>query len=180
MKSMLLLATLGVFTITARAEEKASAASTPPPVTEKMAKLSSFQGLKLGSEVSEIPGLDLTEDRGKLKVYTKKNDAEKLGPAMLSEMVYYAYDGKLLGVAVHAENGIDSSLILRILESAYGPAFQPDQQSPTYYWDGETATVRFTLNEDSGESETVVSSKELSEAADTYEKSLVEEAAKAL
>jgi hypothetical protein len=180
MKSILLFATLGVFTTAAIAEDKAPAAPTPPPLTEKMANLSTFLGLKLGAPITEISGLDLTEDRGKMKVYTKKDDATKLGPAMLSEMVYYAYDGKLLGVAVHTDNGIDSSLLLRVLEAAYGSGDQPDQQSPTFYWDGKTATVRFTLNEDTGESETMVSSKELSDAADANDKKLVEEAAKAL
>ncbi len=153
---------------------------SPPPVTEKMKELDTFHGMKLGAPLSDFTGLDLNQDRGKLKIYTKEGDDEKLGPALLSEIVYYFFDDKLLGVAMHGGDGQDSSLLLRILQAAYGHGTQPDPQSPTYYWEGETASIRFSLNEATGESEAFVSSNELAEAADSYEQSLVEESAKSL
>lgn len=162
------------------AQDSKDEPAPPPPVTERLVEAEGFRGMKFGTAFGEFSGMDLAADRGKLKLYTKKDDDEKLGPVALSEIVYYFFDGKLLGVALHTSDGQDSSALLRILQAAYGPGVQPDQEEETFLWTGKNVSARFTINESTGEAESLITGNALAEACDSYENDLIKQAAESL
>ncbi len=180
---LVILTGLAIPSLAFAQEPKSDAAEPPPPpppVSERLVEAGGFRGMKFGAAFEEFSGLELASDRGKLKLYTKKDDDAKLGPAVLSEIVYYFFDGKLLGVGLHTADGQDSSTLLRILQAAYGPGIEPESEEGTFLWTGKNVSARFTVNETTGEGESLISSNALAEACHQYETDLVNEAAESL
>jgi hypothetical protein len=165
-----------------QAQQQPADSAPPPPMgnAEDLDNANGFRGVKFGSSMDSISGLELEQDRGSLKLYTKKDEKMLLGPALLDEIVYYFFEGKLYGVALHSADGQDSSNLLRILQLAYGYGAQPDQNAPIFFWSGKTASARFGMNPVSGAAEAFIFNNDLQAAYEKYEATSAAEAAKQL
>lgn len=143
-----------------------------------LAKANGFRGMEFGSPVDGFTSLKIHEDRGPLKIYVDETDKELLGPVLLDEITYYFFDGKFMAVALHTDDGNDTSNAIRILEGAYGPA-TPLEGENTYLWKGDKVSVRLSVSPD-GEGEIYINNNELYKAYHDAEEKAVQDAIKEL
>ncbi len=93
----------------------------PPGSPAYLDSLDGFRGVKFGTEFGKFTGLVLDQDRGKLKLYTKKSEDLTLGLAKLSAIVYHFFDGKLQAVTIHTTSMPDGRTLTAIANSASAP-----------------------------------------------------------
>lgn len=153
----------------------------PPPgmgSVERLDATHGFRGLKFGEDMPK--GLTLYQDRGALKLYTRKGDKLALGPAQLEQIVYYSLNDKFYGVSLYTEDGRDSNLLLRIAELAFGRGATEGQPGTQYFWQGREANARYTRNPATGQAELFIGTNKMTEAYHEYEAKAIYEAAKEL
>jgi hypothetical protein len=175
---VVVVVSIGFLALTPRAslaEDKPAPDKPAPP--SHLAATRGFMGSNFGIPFSSFEGLELDEDRGPLKLYTKEGDLDMLGPVQVAEVVYYFFNDKFYGVAIHVEDGQDSANLLRILQLAYGYGSQGDPEVPTYYWAGNPVSVRFEINPNNGDGDAFIYDNKVDNDYLEYEKKACEEAA---
>jgi len=117
-------------------------------------KLPGFSGLSFGDAFPTSGGggkFELDQDRGKLKIYKGSSDKLLFGPALLDTILYYVWDGKFYGVALHTDDGQDSLALKSILVNAFGSGLASSDGAPSTIWIGKKNGVLFDLNTATGE-----------------------------
>ena len=164
---------------TVLAEDK-PAPDKPAPPPSHLAATRGFMGQSFGAPFSEFTGMDLDQDRGPLKTYTKEGDLDHLGPVLVAEVVYYFFNDKFYGVSIHTEDGQDSANLLRIMQLAYGYGSQGDPDVPSYYWPGKPVSARFEINQSNGDGEAFIYDNKIDADYLDYEEKACTEAASKL
>ncbi len=137
--------------------------------------LDGFRGVKFGTEFGKFTGLVLDQDRGKLKLYTKKSEDLTLGLAKLSTIVYHFFDGKLQAVTIHTTSMPDGRTLVAIANSGFGAGTKLDPYNTI--WQGETAWAQLSQNEQTGEVTLTLGDAEISRDLGNYEQQQAQEAA---
>ncbi len=115
-------------------------------------KLPGFSGMTFG-DAFPVSGdkFEIEQDRGKLKIYQASKDKLLFGPALLDTILYYVWDGKFYGVALHTDDGQDSLALKSILVNAFGMGQASSDGAPSTIWIGKKNGVLFDLNTATGE-----------------------------
>lgn len=153
------------------------AKETPPVHVDQLDAFKGYGGLALGSEFSAAKGLELEQDRGALKIYKKKDANLTLGPVLLDEVLYYFYDGKLCGVALHTDDGQDTLNLRTVLTLAFGRGFPSASGGPSTVWMGKTNGAVFELNTSTGDGNAYLFDIKLHDAFLKYESEAAQKAA---
>lgn len=132
---------------------------TAPPTPQELAAylaqldgVPGFGGLTFGSDFAKVKdSLVLEQDRGSLKIYKKKDASLTLGPVLLETVLYYFFEGKLYGVALHTHDGQDSLNLKSILHTAFGPGEDSADEGPATIWIGKKIGALFDLNTSTGD-----------------------------
>ncbi len=115
-------------------------------------KLPGFSGMAFGDAFpTSGDKFEIEQDRGNLKIYKGKDAKLLFGPALLDTLLYYVWDGKLYGVALHTDDGQDSLALKSILVNAFGTGQASSDGAPSTIWIGKKNGVLFDLNTASGE-----------------------------
>jgi hypothetical protein len=162
-------------------------ASTPafgkPPASEapaasQLEALDGFREVKFGAALADIPGLNIEQDHGDVKLYRKDDDLA-FGPAKLDAIVYHFFRGKLYAVSLHTATRDDSLFLLRTAQKAFGADSSADETLDEA-WEGKTASVFFTMNPKTDEGQLLLMNNETAAQVEKYQDALITEAAKAL
>ena len=176
------LAAAGCVTSIALAQDDPSKPTKDNPPTNFAAVdgLKGFGGLAFGSDFSAAKDLEIEQDRGALKIYKKKGEKLLFGPALLETVLYYYYEGKLYGVALHTEDGQDSIALKTILHYAFGQGQESADEGPSTIWIAKKNGVLFDLNTSSGEASAFLFDIKAHDAYLKYESEAAEKAASQL
>ena len=153
------------------------AKETPPVNLERLDAFKGFGGLALGSEFSAAKGLEIEQDRGPLKIYKKKDASLTLGPVLLDTVLYYFYEGKLCGVALHTDDGQDTLNLRTVLTLAFGRGFPSTNGGPSTIWMGKKNGAVFELNTSTGDGNAYLFDLKLHDAFLKYETEAAQKAA---
>lgn len=144
-------------------------------------KVTGYAGIKFGSPYEQQKdSLTLEQDRGSLKIYRPKNPTLLLGPAILETVLYYYFDGKFYGVAMHTNDGQDSMMLESILKKAFGKGGQGNPSQPSFVWLGKKNGALFDVNTSTGDSSAFIFDRELHDAYLSYEAKSIDAASKQL
>jgi hypothetical protein len=131
-------------------EDETKFAAADQAKLANLEKFSGLSGLKFGEAFSD-KGFEVEQDRGALKIYKKEGAKLLMGPALLDEILYYVFDGKLYGVAFHTDDGQDSLALKGILINAFGMGQNSSDGGPSTVWLSKTNGAIFDLNTSTGE-----------------------------
>ncbi|MBV9999266.1 MAG: hypothetical protein JO015_09145 [Verrucomicrobia bacterium] len=88
-----------------------------------------------------------------MKLYARKDDNLTLGPAKLEAIVYYFFQDKLYAVSLHTADRENTLLLLRIAQTAFGPADrrpgtegESGEDQLDQSWQGKVSEAIFTAN----------------------------------
>jgi hypothetical protein len=152
----------------------------PPTNVAALDGLKGYGGLTFGSDASASKDLEIEQDRGPLKIYKKKGEKLQLGPVLLDTVLYYFYDGKLYGVALHTDDGQDSLNLKNVLTFAFGAGQDSADGGPSTVWMGKTNGALFELNTSSGEASAFLFDIKAHDAFLKYESEAAQKAASQL
>lgn len=95
-----------------------------------------FRGIKWGQNIDTIKDKQDYEQRGKVQVFSRKNDRMRIGPVTLSVIWYSSVDKKLTIVAMVAE-GKDASNLFDEAVTLYGPPSRGknDKNGSVHLWE---------------------------------------------
>jgi hypothetical protein len=79
-----------------------------------------FRGVKFGSPMSAIPGLQSVRESNGMKIYQKPDDNLQLGEYQLEKIYYHFYNDKFIGVSLFSKDPDERSELLDIFEMAFG------------------------------------------------------------
>ncbi len=183
--SLSVLAT-GFFTSLTFAQDAKSDPNQPPgkedsPVNiAQLDAVKGYGGLAFGSDFSAAKGLEIEQDRGPLKIYKKKDPQLTLGPVLLETVLYYYFNGKLYGVALHTDDGQDSLNLKTVLGFAFGAGQDSDDNGPSTIWLGKKNGALFEVNTSTGDASAFLFDVKLHDEYLTYESEAAQKAAKQL
>lgn len=146
-----------------------------PGTVAYLDSLNGFRGVAFGTEFGKFTGLAVDQDRGKLKLYTKKGEDLALGLAKLSTVVYHFFDSKFYGVSLHSTDIADTRTLLAIVNTGFGPGVKLDPHNTI--WQGEKAWAQFSQNPGSGEGTLFIGNCEIAQQLGQYEQQAAAEAA---
>jgi hypothetical protein len=146
-----------------------------PGTTEYLDSLNGFRGVPFGTEVGKFTGLTVDQDRGKLKLYTKKDEKLSVGLAKLGTIVYHFFDGKFYGVSLHATDIADSRTLIAIASTGFGQGSKLDPDNTI--WQGEKCWAQYSQNPGTGEGTLFIGNCEISQQLGQFEQQAAEEAA---
>lgn len=152
----------------------------PPTNVAALDGLKGYGGLTFGSDFGSAKDLEIEQDRGALKIYKKKGEKLLLGPVLLDTVLYYFYDGKLYGVALHTDDGQDSLNLKSVLTFAFGVGQESADGGPSTIWMGKTNGALFELNTSSGEASAFLFDIKAHDAFLKYESEAAQKAASQL
>ena len=142
-------------------------------------KLPGFGGMKFGDAFSG-KGFELEQDRGVLKIYEKSGEKLLMGPALLEAVLYYVFDGKFYGVALHTDDGQDSMALKSILINAFGMGQNDVGGGPSTVWLTKTNGALFDLNTSTGAGSAFIFDTKLHDACLAEQSASAKSAAKQL
>jgi hypothetical protein len=172
--SILCLAASLVFSSAVIAQDTPTEKINPGSVAY-LDSLNGFRGVAFGTEFAKFSGLTVDQDRGKLKLYTKKGEDLTLGLAKLGTIVYHFFDGKFYGVSLHAVDIADTRTLLAIVNTGFGAGVKLDPNNTI--WQGQKAWAQFSQNPGSGEGTLFIGNCEIAQQLGQYEQQAAMEAA---
>ncbi|MGI4863057.1 MAG: hypothetical protein ACRYFZ_03985 [Janthinobacterium lividum] len=119
-------------------EAKAEAATK-----RKLDKNNGFRDFHLGKALTSYPALKPVEDDKNITYYTKPGDAMQLGEAVLSELVYGFYKGKLYSIHLKTKGRTASRKAKEALVAQYGPGFPTSEYSENCMWLGKVVCLYY-------------------------------------
>ncbi|MEI8292489.1 MAG: hypothetical protein WCG66_00715 [bacterium] len=142
-------------------------------------KMPGFEGISFGAD---FPAKDfkLEQDRGALKIYRKSHDKILMGPALLEAVLYYVFEGKFYGVALHTDDGQDSLALKGILVNAFGTGVDSEDNGPSTIWMAKDRGALFDLNTSTGEGSAFIFDHKLHNACLAEQSQASQSAAKQL
>lgn len=126
-------------------------------------KVPGFGGVLFGAEFP-TKGFEAEQDRGALKIYKKVGEKLLVGPALLEDVLYYVFNGKFYGVALHTNDGQDSLALKSILINAFGMGENSADGGPTTVWVSKKNGALFDLNTSTGDGSAFVFDMKLHDA----------------
>jgi len=151
---------------------------------EYLAKLDGvpgFGGIAFGADIDPLKKtLKVEQDRGPLVIYKKDGADLSFGSALLDEVLYYFYEGKFYGVALHTDDGQDTLALKEVFQFAFGPGQSPGDSAPTTAWIGKKNGAIFDINLSSGEGSAFLFDQKIHDQYLTYQSQSAEKAAAAL
>lgn len=171
----------------AQAAEKQSAEAAKKAEAEAAANLAKldavpgFRGLAFGTDFATVKkGFEVEQDRGPLVIYKKSGEKLALGPVLLETVLYYVFEGKFYGVALHTNDGQDSLNLQSVLIAAFGPGKTSAQSGPGMLWLGRKVGAIFEVNTSTGDGNAFLFDQSLHDAYLKSESAAAAKAASAL
>jgi hypothetical protein len=145
----------------------------------KLDSLNGFRGQKFGTPFSDFQGLTLEQDKGDIKLYSKKDENLTLGLVKLQAIVYHFFQDKFYAVSLHTADRENTLSLLRVATTAFGPGDRrpnaPDDLDQS--WQGKNAEAFFNVNPRTDEGSLVIRDGELGGEVETYREKATKEAA---
>jgi hypothetical protein len=138
-----------------------------------------FQGHKFGSTLDQFEGFKLLTDLGREKIYAKEDEHLRLGAAEIDHVHYHFLDGKFRAAELFTKGTDNTSFLLQILQTAFGPGVHPKDELEIFMWRGVVANAHFA--EDSSKNGQLwLGNNDLDDQFMKYQRQLAVEAAKQL
>lgn len=106
-----------------------------------------FRGIKWGTNISELPDMSLSEDRGDSKFYLRKGDKLKIGDADIDRISYGFYKGRFNRLFIIYKGSLNFTKLRDTFFAQYGQGSKPNRFMEQYYWVGETVSIAFEHSE---------------------------------
>lgn len=106
-----------------------------------------IKGVKLGSNISDLPNLVFIGDvGGGKKVYRMEGEKMKVGDADIEMIMYGFYEDKLEDMQIHFRSSGNFAKLKEKLFQLCGPGRQPNPIGETYHWYGKEFSMFLTYN----------------------------------
>jgi hypothetical protein len=133
-----------------------------------------FRDATFGSPLSAFTGMQLTEEKGDLKYYTRATEDLTIGAGQVQEIVYGFYRGVLSTIQVETKGLANSKAVLRVLKEDYGAqdCVSPDPPAESCRWVGKCVDALYGENAITHDATIILSSVALKakQSADEAEK----------
>ncbi len=99
-----------------------------------------FRGIKWGTDISTLRGLELVEDDGLDKFYKNKEDKMTLGASHLSEIIYLFWNGKFASILIQTSGLENYGHLKDACFEKFGKGMRTDADQKLdieyYIWEG--------------------------------------------
>ncbi|MGA7579236.1 MAG: hypothetical protein ACLQUW_08975 [Desulfobaccales bacterium] len=99
-----------------------------------------FRGIKWGTDISILRGMELVEDDGLDKFYKNKEDNMMIGAAQLSEIIYVFWDGKFASILIQTNGQKNYGHLKDACFEKFGKGMRTDADQRSdieyYIWEG--------------------------------------------
>jgi len=102
-----------------------------------------FRGIKWGTTLSSLSGMEPFYGNDDIKVYLKKGDALKWGSAKLERIQYHFWKGRLMLVLILTPDYDNYKALDKALIEQFGPGDRSKDEIA--YWVGNQTTVEFAF-----------------------------------
>ncbi len=108
-----------------------------------------FRGLKWGTEVSSVSGLNQIANDGDLVFYEKSDDRLEMEAIKLDQVIYAFHKGRFyMGMIYFPADGFGR--MQEIMTHQLGQPSKPDNTPSKLLWDGADVSVLLSLGDSSG------------------------------
>ena len=115
-----------------------------------------FRGIKWGTDISTLRGMELRKDDGPEKYYQKKDDNMTLGASQLSEITYGFKDGKFESLIIHTKGYVNYGHLKDACFEKFGKGWRTeaderlDIQSFAWFGDITWVSLKYEKIKDEG------------------------------
>lgn len=102
-----------------------------------------FRGIKWGTNIRELPNMDLSKDAGESKYYHRRYEKMRIADAELEQIDYGFYKGRFLSVTIYFKGDLNFDKLKTILDTRYGDADLSDFNLKEYIWVGRSVNISF-------------------------------------
>ena len=106
-----------------------------------------FRGMKWGSNLRDLAGMNLLAEDGNLKFFEKANDLTKLGDADVDKIIYGFHKDRFYNVMIYYSSPADFARIRDTLSKEFGQPFQPSESEKKCFWNGEQVNLLLSFDE---------------------------------
>jgi hypothetical protein len=117
-----------------------------------------FRGFQFGSPPTA--DMNLIEDDGDIKYYSRPSDDLHVGHAKVESIVYGFYRDRYYWMVIQSKGVVNGRALLRVLRETYGPGSRA--VSDQYWWRGKRVTAHYDENPLTKDAKLYMSSNELS------------------
>ncbi len=114
-----------------------------------------FRGIKWGTDISTLKGMEFIKGNGLEKYYQKREDKLTIGASHLSEITYGFRDGKFETVIIHTKGYINYGYLKDDCFEKFGKGWskEADEKLDTqsFAWFGDTTWVKLKYEKDKDE-----------------------------
>jgi RNA polymerase sigma factor (sigma-70 family) len=109
-----------------------------------------IKGLKLGSNISDVPNLVFIGDLGDgKKVYRGEGEKMRIGDADIEMIMYGFYKDRLEDMQIHFRSSSNFTKLKEKLFQLCGPGRRPNLFTETYHWHRKKSSIFLTFNKPS-------------------------------
>jgi RNA polymerase sigma factor (sigma-70 family) len=109
-----------------------------------------IKGLKLGSNISDVPNLVFIGDLGDgKKVYRGEGEKMRIGDADIEMIMYGFYKDRLEDMQIHFRSSSNFAKLKEKLFQLCGPGRRPNLFTETYHWYRKKSSIFLTFNKPS-------------------------------
>jgi hypothetical protein len=172
-------AAVGVPTLVISRGAEPNKPSATAQQTGKLDSLTGFRDQKFGTPFSEFQGLTLEQDKGAIKLYSKKDDNLTLGLVKLQAIVYHFFQDKFYAVSLHTGDRENTLGLLRVAVAAFGTGDRRQNAADDLdqSWQGKSAEAFFNVNPRTDQGSLFIRDGQLGGEVEAYRDQATKEAA---
>lgn len=122
------------------------------------------------SQIADIQYHHTDPSYGGIELYTRKNDNLTIGSAKIDKIFYGFWNDQLSSVSIFVKNYDNWAGLKNAAFEKYGRGSQSNRFIERYFWTGEMTTIMLDYNEISKVGNLWLSSKEISEQKEAWQK----------
>ncbi len=106
-----------------------------------------FRGIKWGTNIKDIIGMQCQSERGNEKSYSRLGDKMAIGNAPLTIILYDFYKDRFSGVSITYEGESAFDSLKRTLTDLHGKPSRPNVYVENYVWSGALVDITFEYSD---------------------------------
>ena len=151
----------------------------PTPSEKNLDTKYGFRDAKLETDLSQFSDLELVDEQGQTKFYTRASDELSVGEYAIEQIIYAFYKNKLQLISIRTKGSHNSRGLLQVLRSQYGYGSQPNRYMDKYIWSAKKTQLVYDENSLTNDADIIIVSKPLTRIRDKEEAEAAKKAAKA-
>jgi hypothetical protein len=122
-----------------------------------------FRGIKWGTNIARLPGMELVKNGGAEKYYVRPDDKLKIGDAVIEKITYGFYRDEFFKVMIHFKGLMNYMHMKETLTGLYGDGEHVSFGKSLYTWTGSKVLVVIEFNGTLNEGEVLYTYKPVME-----------------